>query len=113
MRSSPLYSSLGYFCMIGLLRMHVLHGDYGSALAAVAEIDLRRKGSDSVHGLYARVTSCNITLHYYLGWCYLMLRRYPDAIRTFSTILFYIARTKQYYTRSYLYDQLVKKNEQM
>jgi len=42
-----------------------------------------------------------------------MLRRYTDAIKTFSNILFYIARTKQYHTRSYQYDQIIKKNEQM
>jgi len=42
-----------------------------------------------------------------------MMRRYVDAVKTFSNILLYINRTKQYHTRSYQYDQIVKKNEQM
>ena len=35
-----------------------------------------------------------------------MLRRYPDAIRTFVTILNFIMRMRQYHTRSYQYDQV-------
>lgn len=58
-------------------------------------VDLSKKG------LFTRVTSCHISVFYYVGWAYLMTRRYVDAIKTFSNILFYIARTKQYHTRSY------------
>lgn len=64
-------------------------------------------------GLFTRVTACHISVFYYVGWAYLMMRRYTDAIKTFSNILFYIGRTKQYHTRSYQYDQILKKNEQM
>jgi translation initiation factor 3 subunit L len=35
-----------------------------------------------------------------------MLRRYPDAIRSFVTILNFILRMRQYHTRSYQYDQV-------
>lgn len=35
-----------------------------------------------------------------------MLRRYPDAIRTFVSILNFILRMRQYHTRSYQYDQV-------
>lgn len=35
-----------------------------------------------------------------------MLRRYPDAIRTFVTVLNFIMRMRQYHTRSYQYDQV-------
>ena len=35
-----------------------------------------------------------------------MLRRYPDAIRTYVTILNFIMRMRQYHTRSYQYDQV-------
>jgi len=109
---SPLYKMLGYFSMVGLLRVHCLLADYRLALQVVAGIDLNRKGP-APHGLYTRVTLCHITVFYYVGWAYLMLRRYTDAIKTFSNILFYIARTKQYHTRSYQYEQILKKNEQM
>lgn len=35
---------------------------------------------------------CNITLFYYGGFSYLMLRRYIDAATAFNTILAYIAQ---------------------
>ena len=42
-----------------------------------------------------------------------MLRRYPDAIRTFVTILKFIMRMKQYHTRSYQYGQISKTADRM
>lgn len=98
---------VGYFSLIGLLRMHCLLADYRLALQTIQHIDLSKKG------LFTRVTACHITIYYYVGFSYLMSRRYVDAIKTFSSILFYIGRTKQYHTRSYQYDQILKKNEQM
>jgi len=109
---SPLYKMLGYFSLVGLLRVQCLLADYRLALQCIEGIDLNRKGP-SPHGMFTRVTLCHITVFYYAGWAYLMTRRYGDAIKTFSNILFYIARTKQYHTRSYQYDQILKKNEQM
>jgi len=106
--SNNLYKMLGYFSIIGLLRVHCLLGDYYMALKVVESIDLSKK-----KGLFTRVTSCYITTYYYLGFAYLMTRRYVDAIKTFSNILLYISRTKHYHARSYQYEQLVKKNDQM
>jgi len=105
--SSPLYKMIGYFALVGLLRMHCLLGDYRLALSTIAPVDLSKKG------LFTRVTACHISVFYYVGFAYLMLRRYADATKTFSSILFYIGRTKQYHTRSYQYEQILKKNEQM
>ena len=107
---SPIYKMLGYFSLVGLLRVHCLLADYRLALASIADIDLGRKGR-SPHGLFTSVTLCHVTVFYYTGWSYLMLRRYTDAIKTFSNILFYIARTKQYHTRSYQYNQILLKNK--
>ena len=46
-------------------------------------------------------------MHYYVGFAYMMMRRYVDAIRTFSDILLYIQRTKQLFTtRTYQNDQV-------
>jgi len=104
---SQLYLMLGYFSMVGLLRMHCLLADYNLALKTVESIDLSKKG------LFTRVFACHISVFYYVGWAYLMTRRYTDTIKTFSNILFYIGRTKQYHTRSYQYEQILKKNEQM
>jgi len=102
-----LYKMIGHFSIISLLRIHCLLGDYYLALKTLEPLDITKKG------LHTRVTACHITLYYYLGFSYLMMRRYSDAIKTFSTILLYINRTKQYHTRSYQYDEIVKKNEQM
>lgn len=41
-----------------------------------------------------------------MGFCYITLRRYPDAIRVFVQILNFILRMRQYHTRSYQYDQV-------
>jgi len=105
--SSALYKMVGYFALVGLLRVQCLLGDYRLALSIIAPIDLSKKG------LFTRVTACHISVFYYVGFAYLMMRRYADATKTFSSILFYIGRTKQYHTRSYQYDQILKKNEQM
>jgi translation initiation factor 3 subunit L len=98
--SHTVYRMLGYFSIVGLLRMHCLLGDYWLALKTLEPIDLTKKG------LFSRVTACQITLYYYLGFAYLMMRRYVDAIKTFSSILLYISRTKQYHTRSYQYESV-------
>lgn len=40
---SPLYFKLGYFSLIGLLRTHVLLGDYHQALKTVENLELDPK----------------------------------------------------------------------
>ena len=55
----------------------------------------------------SRVPACQISTFYYVGFAYMMMRRYQDAIRTFSNILLYIQRTKQMFqNKTYLYDQV-------
>ncbi|KAG8899469.1 hypothetical protein FRB99_006696 [Tulasnella sp. 403] len=99
--SKQLYRSLGYFSVIGLLRVHVLLGDFTLALKVMDRIELNQKA------FFARVTACHVATYYYVGFCYLALRRYPDAVRTFATILNFISRMKQYHTKSYQYDQVL------
>ncbi|TFK24101.1 eukaryotic translation initiation factor 3 subunit 6 [Coprinopsis marcescibilis] len=103
----PLYRMLGYFSIIGLLRVHVLLGDFTLALKVLDNIELNQKSP------FTRVTACHVATYYYVGFCYIMLRRYPDAIRTFVTILNFIMRMKQYHTRSYQYDQINKTADRM
>ncbi|CAG8451033.1 5274_t:CDS:10 [Paraglomus occultum] len=105
--SRPLYKMLGYFSIIGLLRVHCLLGDYTLALKMMDNIELNKKA------LFARVTACHVTTYYYVGFAYMMMRRYADAIRAFSHILVFITRTKMYHTRSYQFDQINKKGDQM
>jgi translation initiation factor 3 subunit L len=115
----PLYRMLGYFSIIGLLRVHVHLGDFTLALKVMDNVELNQKvGNELIiinlfisHTKYyqspfTRVTACHVATYYYVGFCYIMLRRYPDAIRTFATILNFIMRMRQYHTRSYQYDQV-------
>jgi len=98
---------LGYFSIVGLLRVHCLLGDYHSGLRALSPIDINQPG------VFNTVIGCQITTIYYYGFANLMLRRYLDAIKSFNQVLLYIFKTKQYHQRSSQYDQILKKNEQM
>jgi len=103
-----LYKMLGYFSLVGLLRLHSLLGDYYQALKVMENIDFNKKT------MYSRVPQCQITTYYYVGFAYMMMRRYQDAIRTLSHILLYIQRTKSMFqAKTYLYDQINKQNDQM
>ncbi|XP_015521936.1 eukaryotic translation initiation factor 3 subunit L [Neodiprion pinetum] len=103
-----LYKMLGYFSLVGLLRLHSLLGDYYQAIKVLENVELYKKSA------YSHVPACQISTAYYVGFAYMMMRRYADAIRTFSSILLYIQRTKQLFTsRSYQNDQINKQTEQM
>ncbi|CDS09409.1 hypothetical protein LRAMOSA10769 [Lichtheimia ramosa] len=102
----PLYKTLGYFSIIGLVRVNCLMGDYMLALKMMDNVALSRKS------LMARVTGCTLTTYYYVGFAYMMMRRYADAIKTFSDAIIYIQRFKQY-GRSYQSEQVGKKMDQM
>ncbi|RDD37492.1 Eukaryotic translation initiation factor 3 subunit L [Trichoplax sp. H2] len=104
----PLYKMLGYFSLIGLLRLHSLLGDYYQAIKVLENVQLNKKS------LYAVVPACQVTTYYYVGFAYLMMRRYQDAIRSLSNILLYIQRTKNMLQdKSYQIDQIAKKELQM
>lgn len=105
--SRPLYKSLGYFSIIGLLRVHVLLGDYSLALKTLDDIELNKKA------MFARVISAHFATYYYVGFSYMMMRRYADAIRMFSHILVYVSRTKNFQKNAQQYDYITKKNDQM
>jgi translation initiation factor 3 subunit L len=104
--SLPLYRNLGYYSIIGLLRIHTISGDFTLALKTIEYIELDKRA------FFTRLPGCHFTTYYYVGFCYLMLHRYSDAIRTFSHILLYIARTSDI-LRSGQYDLVTKKSGQM
>lgn len=107
--SHSLYKNLGYFSLIGLLRLHCQLGDYHQALNAVTNVQLSKKVLANT-----RVPASQISLYYYVGFCYVMMRRYKDTIRTFSNIIVFIQRAKQHFQpKSYQHDLVVKQNEQM
>ena len=63
--------------------------------------------------MFVRVSSCHYQTYYYVGFAYMMLRRYADATKAFANILLFISRTKQLQHRSSAYDQVQKKADQM
>ncbi|KAK2747830.1 hypothetical protein FQN55_004706 [Onygenales sp. PD_40] len=103
----PLYRMLGYFSIIGLLRVHCLLGDFSLALKTLDDIEMNKKA------MFARVMAAHFTTYYYVGFSYMMMRRYADAIRMFSHILVYVSRTKNFQKGSNSYDAIAKKNDQM
>lgn len=106
--SLSFYKMLGYFSLVGLLRVHSLLGDYYQAIKVLEPIEIHKKSQ------YSHIPACQISTSYYVGFAYMMMRRYADAIRTFSSILLYIQRTKQLYSaRSYQNDQINKQTDQM
>jgi translation initiation factor 3 subunit L len=104
--SKPLYRMLGYFSIIGLLRVHCLLGDFSLALKTLDDIELNKKS------MFARVMAAHFTTYYYVGFSYMMMRRYADAIRMFSHILVFVSRTKNF-QKNAQYDSITKKNDQM
>ncbi|KAL3995398.1 RNA polymerase I-associated factor PAF67 family protein [Acanthocheilonema viteae] len=110
---SALYFKLGYFSLIGLLRTHVLLGDYHQALKTVENLELDPKG------LYNTVPSCLVTFHYFVGFSHMMMRNYGEATKIFVNCLLYIQRTKsiqqqnQQQKKNFQYDVIGKTNEQL
>ncbi|CAL8075395.1 unnamed protein product [Calicophoron daubneyi] len=81
-----LYKMLGFFSLIGLCRLHCLLGDYYTAIKVLENIKISRLD------MYHEVPTCHITTGYYVGFSYMMMRRYLDAIRTLSATLAYKSR---------------------
>eukprot|EP01133_Synstelium_polycarpum_P005688 gene5688-6572_t len=79
--SHPVYKMLGYYSIISLVRVQCLLGDYTLALKTLELIDMGKRA------MYTFVTACHITLYYYLGYAYLMSRRYNEANKALNTIL--------------------------
>lgn len=104
--SLPLYKLFGTYSLIGLLRVHCLMGDYWMALKSVSMLQPLSKK-------HPTFVAPKITLYYYSGFSYMMMRRYADAIRTFSHILHWLSRYKTVFAKSYQTDDTNKKNDQM
>lgn len=90
-----IYKMLGYFALIGLLRLHSLLGDYYQAIKVLENIDFNKQALES--SSVPRVLACQMTTYYYVGFGYMMMRRYADAIRTFCKMLSYLQRARQIY----------------
>lgn len=98
------FKSLGSFALVGLLRVNCLLSDFSGALNCLNPIDLRRHRS-----IFTQVLSCHVSLYYYMGFAYVMVRRYIDAIKIFSYFLTYASRNKQLINRSHGSLEIVNK----
>lgn len=56
--SRPLYKMLGYFSIIGLLRVHCLLGDFSLALKTLDDIEMNKKA------MFARVMAAHLNTYY-------------------------------------------------
>jgi translation initiation factor 3 subunit L len=98
----------GYFSIMQLLRMNSMLGDYRTALQTIDCVDFNAEVP-----LFYKIPACHITLFYYMGFGYLMMRRYVDAIRTFSSILVFLSKTSGVNQMSFQYEFMVKRQDQM
>uniref|UniRef100_A0A2I3GMG2 PCI domain-containing protein n=1 Tax=Nomascus leucogenys TaxID=61853 RepID=A0A2I3GMG2_NOMLE len=90
---------LGYFSLVELLCLHSL---------VLENIKLNQKI------MYSCVLECQVTTYYYVGFAYLMMHCYQDAIQVFANTLLYIQRTKSMFQRTtYKYELINKQNDQM
>ncbi|AFZ79110.1 hypothetical protein BEWA_019550 [Theileria equi strain WA] len=106
--STTLNYQLGYFASISLLRLHVLLGDYYTSLIMASNVDLSPKS------LYWKIPACHVTLVYYLGFSFMMLRRYNDAIRILSQLLIFLTKQRSYLvSQSYQQGYMSKQTEKM
>lgn len=76
---------LGHYALVGLCRVYCAICDYSSVVALAPRIDLQ-------HRVYSANPVCHVTLVHRVGFAYMMLRRYGDAVRTFVRLLGYLAR---------------------
>lgn len=114
---SSTIKELGYFALITLSRANVLYGDYYTSLKLLEPIDFFNKRSraepkvktnDQIH---EKSPAAHVSVFYHMGFAQLMLQDFAGAIRSFSTIILQVQRSRNYYSRFADYDQLNKMTE--
>lgn len=104
----PLYRLFGYFSILGLLRVHVLLGDFTLALAVMDGFDLKAMLSPAtrMHAVHA----AHVSALYHVGFCYLMLNRWTDAIDVLSRGVSYFYKNRRFTSGA---DQVAKTVDRM
>jgi translation initiation factor 3 subunit L len=108
---------LGFFALITLSRANVLYGDYYTALKLLEPIDFYNKRSRSEpkvktnDQIHEKSPAAHVSVFYHMGFAQLMLQDFASAIRSFSTIILQVQRSRNYYSRFADYDQLSKLTE--
>jgi translation initiation factor 3 subunit L len=107
--SSNVLRMLGYFSLIGLMRVHCVLGDHVAGMKALAPLNPHIR-----KGLFAtKIAMAAITMAYYGGFANLMMHRYLDAADCFNFGVMYVNKVKSHHARGVGHDQILKKNEQM
>lgn len=84
---SLMYKYLGYFSLIGLLRFHVLIGDYQLAVDSIKAIPIELLYDLNDNEWF-------ITTHYYYSFALIMMKRYHEAIKRLQDGLNFIERNR-------------------
>lgn len=113
---SEFLKELGYYALICLSRAHVLYGDFYTALQLLEPIDFYNKsarGSDkkTTDQIYEKSPMCHVSVFYHMGVAQLLVEDFAGAIRSFSTIILQVQRSRNYYSRFADYDQINKHAE--
>jgi translation initiation factor 3 subunit L len=77
---------LGYFAIIELARLECLVGDHTASLQAVAPLRLLDKSE-----FFINVPSSYVNTLYHAGVCFIMSRRYADAMDTLGHLIVYVS----------------------
>jgi translation initiation factor 3 subunit L len=86
--ASELRRQFGSFAAVELARLECLIGDYSASLKALTTLNLNDRSE-----IFMQVPTCHVNVFYHAGLSYLMIRRYADAIDTFSDIALHVSRT--------------------
>ena len=86
-RVSELHAQFGSFAAVEMARLECLLGDYTASLQALSTLNLNDRSA-----IFMQLPTCQVTVFYHAGISHLMLRRYADAIETFSDVILHISR---------------------
>lgn len=111
--NNTLYRMLGYYSLVGLLRLHSLLGDYYRAIKSLENVDLNRQMIRTMS--FVKALACQTTTYYYVAFAYMMMRRYSDAIRTCTNLLVYLQRSRPSNSqfKTFQIELIEKQTEQM
>lgn len=88
-------SYLGYFSLIGLTRVHIYNSNYEESLKVIELVDFESLFE------YSKAVPSYLTLFYYVGFAYLMTKKYKEAVKIFEAIVLFFDKYKTFMTKSF------------
>lgn len=102
---SNVLTMLGYYSVLGRMRLLCILGEYRKALAASDPARLAQRGA------LTGIPAVHAEAYYYMGFSYMMCQRYCDAIRCFNTLCAYTSRIMPTLQKSSKLELLTKTTE--